>query len=178
VHTQGIPIKKLPNGCPIFVHTLRKIGTFWPKTEYWRQTLMSSTMDQRLIDPFFAKKGLSAQEVHDELVTVLGLDAIAYSPITKYRRQQHFTAISSEPPDEPLITIIGHAILDAAYKQSFSSIRELAKLTCIPKTMVHRYVTSSLGFVAKHLHWVPHELTETQEGQRISLSNQFLCELR
>jgi hypothetical protein len=36
--------------------------------------------------------------------------------------------MSSEPSDEPLITIIGNAILDALDKQSFSSARELGKL--------------------------------------------------
>jgi hypothetical protein len=116
-------------------------------------------MDQRSISPFLAKKGLSARDVHNERVAVLGLDAIIYSTITKYLRQQHFPAISFEPPDEPPITIIGDAILDALDKQPFSSIRELVKLTCIATTTVHRYLTSSFGFVVKHLHWVPQELT-------------------
>jgi hypothetical protein len=34
-------------------------------------------MDQRSICPFFAMKGLSARDVHNELVAVLDPDAIA-----------------------------------------------------------------------------------------------------
>jgi hypothetical protein len=50
------------------------------------------------------------------------------------------------------------------------------KLTCIPKTTVHRHLTSLLRFIAKHLPWVPHELTETQKCQRANL-DQLLHEL-
>jgi hypothetical protein len=84
-------------------------------------------MDQRSICPFPDRKRLSARDIHNELVAILGLDAMAYSAITKYLRQQHFPAISSEPAVEPPITIIGDAIRDALNKQPFSSIHEFAK---------------------------------------------------
>jgi hypothetical protein len=41
-------------------------------------------MDQRSICLFLAMKGLSAREVHSELVAVLGLDVIGYSTVTRY----------------------------------------------------------------------------------------------
>jgi hypothetical protein len=41
-------------------------------------------------------------------------------------------------------------------------VRELAKAMCISITIVWRRLTRSLGFVVKHLHWVPHSLTEAQ----------------
>jgi hypothetical protein len=35
---------------------------------------------------------------------------------------------------------------------------------------VHRHLTQFLGFVVKHLCWVPHTLTPTQEAERAILS--------
>jgi hypothetical protein len=43
---------------------------------------------------------------------------------------------------------------------------------------VYRHLTRSLGFVVKHLRWVPHTLTDTQKDPRITLSNQLLLEIR
>jgi hypothetical protein len=104
---------------------------------------------------FLALKGLSARAIHDELTAVLGPDAIAYSTATKYLRQKQFPSIPVNSPEEPATAVIDQAILDAFEQEPFSSIRELAKLTCIPTTTVHRHLTQSLGFVVKHLRWVP-----------------------
>jgi hypothetical protein len=52
---------------------------------------------------------------------------------------------------EPPTTIVpDDAILDAFQQQSFSSVKEWAKLTCIPRRMDHWGVTRTLGFVVKH----------------------------
>jgi hypothetical protein len=127
------------------------------------------TIDHRPICLFLSK---------NEPVAVLSAEEHASSTITKYLRQGHFPAISSEPSGESLISVIDDAILDAFDKQPFSSVRELAKLKCILKTKFHRHLTSSLESVVKRLPRVPHELTETQKGQRGSLSNLLLRELR
>jgi DNA-binding MarR family transcriptional regulator len=108
-------------------------------------------MDQRSICLFLTMKGLSAREVHAELVAIVGLDAIAYSTVTKSVQQRQFPAIFPEPSDEPRTTIIDDAILETLHKQPFSSVRELAKLTCIPTTTVYRHLRGSLGSVLKHL---------------------------
>jgi DNA-binding IclR family transcriptional regulator len=98
--------------------------------------------------------------------------------VTNYLRQRHFPSTLREITDEPAATVIDNAILDALEKQPFSSIRELAQLTCIPRSTVHRHLTQSLGFVVKHLRWVPHSLTAAQKAQHITLSNELLRELR
>jgi transposase len=108
---------------------------------------------------------------------VLAPDAIASLTVTSDRRQPQFPAISSEPSDESPTIITDDSILDALDKQPFSSVRELAKLTYIPTTTVYWHLTRSLGFVVKHLHWVPHSLTDTQKAPRITLSNQPLLEI-
>jgi hypothetical protein len=99
---------------------------------------------------FLAKKGLSARDIHNEFVAVLGAEVRAYSTITRDRRQHHFAAMSSEPFEEPPMTIIDGAILDALEKQPFSFLHKLAKLMCIPKITVHRNLTSSIGFAVKY----------------------------
>jgi hypothetical protein len=56
---------------------------------------------------------------------------------------------------ESATIVIDQAILDAINHYPFSSIWELARLTCIPTTTIHRHLTQSLGFVVKHIHWIP-----------------------
>jgi hypothetical protein len=109
---------------------------------------------------------------------VLGSNAIAYSTVTKYLRQKQLPSILVDPPEEPATTVIDQGILDAFEQQPFSSILELAKLTCIPTTAVYRHLTQSLGFVVKYLRWVSHSLTATQKTERVTLSIELLRQLR
>jgi hypothetical protein len=57
----------------------RKIDFFDEKVTNDSEPGRPVHMDQRSIYVFLAMKGLSAQAVHDELVAVLGADAVAYS---------------------------------------------------------------------------------------------------
>jgi hypothetical protein len=162
---------------PSLVHRERKIDFCPEKVMNDVTPQPSGTMDQRSICLFLAMKGLSAREVDNELVAVLGLDAIAYSTVTKCLRQRQFLVIFPEPSDELPTAIIDDAIVEAVDEPPFSSVREVAKLTCIPTTTICRHLTGSLGFVLRHLRWVAHTSTDTQKAQRITLSNQLLLEL-
>jgi hypothetical protein len=73
--------------------------------------------------------------------------------------------------DESKAIVIESAILDALAQSPFSSIRKLAGLTLIPTTTVYRRLTQLLGFVVKHLRWVPHTLTPTHKTKRSTLFN-------
>jgi hypothetical protein len=53
-------------------------------------------------------------------------------------------------------------------------VRQLSRLTDLPSTTVYRRLTHSLGFVARHLRWVPHALSGVQKGDRINLSWRLL----
>jgi hypothetical protein len=66
-------------------------------------------------------------------------------------------------PEVPATTVIGQAILGALEQCPFSSIQELDRPTCIPTTTVHRHLTQPLGFVVKHLRWVPRTLAPLQK---------------
>jgi hypothetical protein len=107
-------------------------------------------MDFPSICVFLAMKRLLAHDVHNELVSVLGLNAIPDSIPTKYRRWRRFTTISSEYPDEPSRSIINDTILETLDNQPFSSLQELAKLTCVPSQTVDRHLIRSLGLAVKH----------------------------
>jgi hypothetical protein len=128
-------------------------------------------MDQQSICLFLIDKGLLAQTVHTELVSVLGSDAVAYSTITKYLRQRKFPSILCDTLEEPPTTVFDCSILDALERQSFSCVQELLKLTRIPTATVRRYLMRSFGFVAKHLRWILQCLMATQKAQLAPLSD-------
>jgi hypothetical protein len=114
-----------------------------------------------------------------------GSDVIGYSTVIKYLRQRQFSSTPCQTADEHPATVIDNAILDALTKQPFSSVREPAQLTCItrstlhaPRSIVHRHLTQSLGFVVKHLRWIPYNLMAPQKVKRITFSNELLHELR
>jgi hypothetical protein len=124
-------------------------------------------MDQRTICLYLSRKGFSAHTIHDELVYILGPDAIAYSTVTYHLRASRWTAQTEERHSDPPPDVVDNAILEAPDQTPFTSVHELAKTTCIPHTIVWRRLTESLGFVVKHLHWVPHSLTDAQRQNRI-----------
>jgi hypothetical protein len=124
-------------------------------------------------------KELLARAVYNELTAVLGADAMGRSTVTKSRRQRKLTSIIVDRhPEKSATIVIDQAILDALEHCPFSSIRGLTRLTCIPTTTIHLHFTQSLGFVVKHLGWVPHALTPIQKRECAILSIQLLRQLR
>jgi hypothetical protein len=68
-------------------------------------------MNQRSIRLFLAMKRLSIQAIYNELVAMLGPDAIGYSTVTNYLRQRHFPStlretIAWNPLGFPLIVAL------------------------------------------------------------------------
>jgi hypothetical protein len=86
--------------------------------------------------------------------------------------------MSIQNPEEVPTTLIADAILGILQQQPFSSVREFAKLACIPRTTIHQHLARVLGGVVKHLHWVPHGLTLVQKATRVTLAKQLLRVLR
>jgi AraC-like DNA-binding protein len=83
----------------------------------------------------------------------------------RYLRAAKFSAQSKEAPDEAGVArtdSVDAAILKALTNNSFSSVRELSQLTCLSISTVHRRLTESLGFTVRHLHWIPHQLSDDQ----------------
>jgi hypothetical protein len=54
-------------------------------------------MTQRPIVAYFSLKGMSAREIHDDIVATLEPDAMSYSSVTRYLREVRFLPSKPEP---------------------------------------------------------------------------------
>jgi hypothetical protein len=124
-------------------------------------------------------EGMSAQAIDDNLVATLGAEASAYSTVMKYLGTAQF-----DPAKDPLnsdassshLDDSDKAILAALEEKSFSSVRELARATHLPRITVHRRLTNSLWFILYRLRWVPCMPFGPQkvQVQRVELSPSLL----
>jgi hypothetical protein len=137
-------------------------------------------MQQRSIVLYLTRKGLSPLVIHDDLVTTPGADAVSYSSVTRHLRDT--VLISSNrptplPEPETQFDDCDHAILLTLAEQPFASVRELWRLTHLPRTIVHRRLTKSLGFRAGHLQLVPNLLPHSQKLDHMISSRELLTML-
>jgi hypothetical protein len=118
-------------------------------------------MDQKPIVIYLRMKGMALDVIHDDIVRTLGKDAVTCSTVTKYVRSAQFSGrkeatvpeasdVEFNPADETILT--------ALVEFPFSSVRELSRRICLPRSTVHRHqhLTQSLRFTVRHLRWVPH----------------------
>jgi hypothetical protein len=113
-------------------------------------------MDQKPIVLYLRMKGMALDAIHDDLVRTLGKDAAAYSTVTRYARSAQFSgrkeATPSEAPDverSPVDEVILTAL--AEFPFPFSSVRELSRRICLPRSTVHWHLRQSLRFTVRHL---------------------------
>jgi hypothetical protein len=130
-------------------------------------------MTQRLIVAYLSLKGMSAREIHDNIVATFVPDAVSSSSVT------HYISEAQLPPSKPELhpadfqsdlDDLDQVILATLEDSPFASVRQLSQLTHLPSTTAYRRLTQSLGFVARHLRWVPHALSDAQKGERVNLS--------
>jgi hypothetical protein len=123
-------------------------------------------MDQKPIVLYLRMKGMALDAIHDDLVRTLGKDVVAYSTVTKYARSAQLSgrkeATLPEAPDVER-SRVGEVILTALaefpFLFPFSSVRELSRRICLPRSTVHRHLKQSFRFTVRHRRWVPHLLT-------------------
>jgi hypothetical protein len=108
---------------------------------------------------------------------VFGADAVAFLGNNSVSLAATLPHESCRPPGDSPTTIIDDAVLEALESLRFSSIQELAKLTCIPTTTVYRHLTQSLGFVVTRIYWVPHSLTAPQNVEGLTRSKELSHQL-
>jgi hypothetical protein len=130
-------------------------------------------MTQRPIVAYLSLKGMSAREIHDDIVATLGLNAVSYSSVTRYLCEARFPP--SKPGPHPVdaqrdFDDSDQAILAALEDGQFASVRQLSRLAHLLSTSVHPSLTQSLGFVARHLRWIPHALSDAPKGERVNLA--------
>jgi hypothetical protein len=115
-------------------------------------------MTQRPIVAYISLKWMSACEIHDDIVAILGPDAVSYSSVTRYFCEARFPP--SKPESRPAdvqrdLDDSDQMILTALEENSFASVWQLSQLTHLhlPSTTAYRLLTQSLGFVACRLRW-------------------------
>jgi hypothetical protein len=136
-----------------------------------------SVMDQKPIVLYLHMRGMSLDALHEDLMRVLRENAVVYSTVTKYVRSEKIPPKNDGPPSEPMSVEPGpvdQAILAALADYPFSSVRELSRLTCLPRSTVHRYLTDSLHFRIQHLRWIPHLLNPEQQRIRVNMAGELL----
>jgi hypothetical protein len=100
-----------------------------------------SMMDQKVIVLYLHMSGMSLDAIHEDVMRVLGENAVAYSTVTKYIRSEKFPPTNDGPLSQPISVEPGpvdQAILTALADEPCSSVRELSQLTCLPRSTVHR----------------------------------------
>jgi hypothetical protein len=119
-------------------------------------------MEQTGIVPCLQMRGMgmSLDAIYEDLVRlcVPGENAVADSTVTKYVHSEKFPPKNDGPPSEP-ITVrprpLDQAIVITPVGYAFWSVRELSRLTCLPRSTVQRHLTDSLRFRIQHLRWTP-----------------------
>jgi hypothetical protein len=130
-------------------------------------------MDQKSIVLYLHMKGIALDAIHEDLVRVLGENAIAYSTVTTDVRRARFPPKQDAPSAEPMpveTSPVDQAILRALADYPFSSVRELSRVTSLPRSIVHRHLTQSLHFKIQHLRCISHFLDPGQKQTRVNLA--------
>jgi hypothetical protein len=106
---------------------------------------------------------------------------LGYSIVTRWLPEvqlDQFSETAVDFTEDAEVDEIDEAILSALEVQLFSSVRDIARLTCLAHSTVHWHLTRSLGFLVRHLRWIPHVSTEEQKRIRVSNSEQLLAILQ
>jgi hypothetical protein len=101
-------------------------------------------MDQKPIFLYLRMKGRALDAIHDDPLRTLGKDVVAYSTVTKYVRSAQFSGQKKPiPPEAPDVegSPVDKAILTALAEFPFSSVRELSRRICLPRSTVHWHLT-------------------------------------
>jgi hypothetical protein len=124
---------------------------------HWKLNLyvkVHQKITQRPIVVYLSLRGMSAREIHDDIVGSLVPDAVSYSSVTRYLREARFLLSIPElhPADvQRDLDDSDQDILTALEDNPFASVRQPSRLTHFPSTTVYHHLTQSLGFVARHL---------------------------
>jgi hypothetical protein len=97
-----------------------------------------------------------------------------YSTITYTLRSRSSTHLTPDTVEN----LLDDAIRQTLDEMPFAPVRQIAHRLCQSSTTIYRHLTGALGFVLKHLRWVPHILTTAQQADRVRKSGELLRLLR
>jgi MoxR-like ATPase len=119
-------------------------------------------MDFNSIVLYLQTKAMTAWEIHSNLVATLGMKVFDYSTLTRWLYEAQLDRFSETAVDfteEAEVDEIDEAILSALEVQPFGSVRDIMRLARLARSAAHWHLTPSLGFLVRHLRWIPHVLT-------------------
>ena len=125
---------------------------------------------------YWHSKELNATAVYQKCCKHFGNDAVHYSTITDWIRKIKLgddiltRKIGSGPSGDSTIDV---QICFQLEQFPFHSIRTLSSTLKIPKSTIHDHLLK-MGFVVKHLRFVPHTLNSIQKLNLVNLSKQLL----
>lgn len=125
------------------------------------------------------KLGVSAKDIHTELVRIHGDDAPDYSTVTRWRKA--FLEGRESICDEKRVGRPKNATIDGVLQSQMEgekhlSVRRISSTTGIPKSTVHEHL-HTLGWRNVHVKHVPHSLSNSQKETRVQCSRNLLKRL-
>ena len=134
-------------------------------------------IDFKSIALYLHLKGLSSKEIKEEIDDVFPKNPYSYQQITYAIRSLAFSSPKAniKKKSEKFVYQQRMELIKRTLKDfPFFSLKQIAQKTNIPKTTVHRILTQDLGYISKHLKWIPHILNPSQKVSRINASKQLL----
>jgi hypothetical protein len=119
-----------------------------------RHVKTDQEIDQRVIVTYLVLKRLSARAIHEDLITTIGFDAMAYSTVVHDLHDVHCSPSSLGTSSIEVwrgFNDSDQTILAVREENFFASVRQLSCLTHIPSTTVYRHLTESFWFTMRHL---------------------------
>jgi hypothetical protein len=111
-------------------------------------------MDHKSIVLYLSLKGMTAIEIHADLVVTLKIEVVCYGLVTCYLHSRNFTTFIDprqiEPPD-PILTESDMPILAILERQPFASVRQLVRATHLNPSTVCCHLAEKLDYIVRHL---------------------------
>lgn len=137
--------------------------------------------EHRAVIKYLHLKGLSANDIHMDMLQVLGDTAPSYSTVTywlrEFERGRSSTADearSGRPSTSTTETNIDN-VNRLVLKDRRYNVRFIAQEVGLPKSTVHEILKQSLGLSKVCQRWVPRILTTDQKELRVQHSRQLLA---
>jgi hypothetical protein len=134
-------------------------------------------MESKYIVLYLGLKGMSAAEIHDNLVATHTREAVCNGSVARSLRSRSSTSVTDPKPNvppDPVFTESDEAILAALEESPFSSIRQFARATHLTPSRVSLHLTQKLGYTVRHLRCVPHTLSAADKLVRARLLMQSM----
>jgi hypothetical protein len=130
-------------------------------------------MEQRAVIRFFTLKGSSPRDIHTELESVYGDEALCLRAVYKWYESflQGRTELFDNPRSgRPMQNDLGDALRGMLQEFPFTSCKHLCVQFRIAKATCLRIFHDVLHSKKFNLRWVPHSLDDAQKAEHVSLS--------